>query len=138
MQTFLPLANFAESARVLDRQRLGKQRVEAWQILKALRFGGGWKNHPAVKMWRGYENALRLYGQAICTEWIVRGYRDTMLKRFSSQRRAGIVMLPPWLGDVKFHRSHKSNLLRKFPEHYRKFWPTLRDDLPYVWPTEKD
>lgn len=28
MQTFLPYQNFVASARVLDRQRLGKQRVE--------------------------------------------------------------------------------------------------------------
>jgi hypothetical protein len=36
MQTFLPYADFAECARVLDDKRLGKQRVECLQILKAL------------------------------------------------------------------------------------------------------
>ena len=41
---------------------------------------------------------------------------------------------PPWLGDAPFHLSHRSNLLRKMPEHYRQFWPAERDDLPYVWP----
>jgi hypothetical protein len=35
VQTFLPYADFAESARVLDRARLGKQRVEALQVLRA-------------------------------------------------------------------------------------------------------
>ena len=29
MQTFLPYSNFKKSAKCLDRQRLGKQRVEA-------------------------------------------------------------------------------------------------------------
>ncbi len=36
MQTFLPYADFERSAAVLDRQRLGKQRVETLQIFQAL------------------------------------------------------------------------------------------------------
>ncbi len=36
VNTFLVRGNYAESARLLDRQRLGKQRVEAQQILNAL------------------------------------------------------------------------------------------------------
>ena len=64
MQTFLPHSNFRKTARYLDYRRLGKQRVEAYQILNVLTGkskGNGWKNHPAVKMWKGYENALKLY-----------------------------------------------------------------------------
>ena len=36
MQTFLPFADFAASAAVLDDRRLGKQRVETLQVLRAL------------------------------------------------------------------------------------------------------
>ena len=36
MQTFLPYRGFTESARVLDTRRLGKQRVETIQVLRAL------------------------------------------------------------------------------------------------------
>lgn len=36
MQTFLPYEDFNQSTAVLDRQRLGKQRVEALQLLKAI------------------------------------------------------------------------------------------------------
>lgn len=47
MQTFLPYPSFVESAKCLDRQRLGKQRVEVLQLLKALLVpGSGWGNHP--------------------------------------------------------------------------------------------
>ena len=54
MQTFLPYADFAETARVLDQRRLGKQRVEALQVLRALFIPGyGWRHHPVVRMWRG-------------------------------------------------------------------------------------
>ncbi len=54
MQTFLPYPDFAESARVLDNKRLGKQRVEVLQILNVLTDSTrkGWRNHPAVAMWR--------------------------------------------------------------------------------------
>jgi len=35
VNTFLPYADFVEVAQSLDDRRLGKQRVEAFQILKA-------------------------------------------------------------------------------------------------------
>jgi len=78
VQTFLPYANFAASAAVLDVRRLGKQRVEALQILRALtREVYGWKRHPAVLMWAGYEEGLAAYGLTMCAEWIDRGHADT-------------------------------------------------------------
>ena len=44
MQTFLPYPDFIASARVLDSKRLGKQRVEALQVLRGLiRPGYGWR-----------------------------------------------------------------------------------------------
>ena len=54
MQTFLPVADFEDGARLLDSPRLGKQRVETLQILRALELPDyGWASHPAVRMWRG-------------------------------------------------------------------------------------
>lgn len=130
MQTFLPYPDFARSAAVLDRLRLGKQRVEAWQILLTLTGEtSGWKSHPVMRMWEGYEDALRAYGRAVCSEWIARGYRDNMLERF---RGPEAYAPPPWLGDERFHVSHRSNLYRKDPEHYASFAPV--EQLPYVWP----
>jgi hypothetical protein len=129
MQTFLPYPSFVASAKSLDYRRLGKQRVEARQILKALRSGGGWQHHPAVRMWGGFEGALVLYGNLIIEEWMNRGYRNTM-----EICETGVVRMPPWLGDDVFHASHRSNLLRKDPNWYGQFGWTDRDDLPYVWP----
>lgn len=135
MQTFLPYDNFAASARVLDRQRLGKQRVEAWQIMLALNgLSKGWVNHPATRMWRGYEEALAQYGDVMCFEWIRRGYRDTLLERFNPFIKHNFPALPPWFGDEALHLSHRSNLVRKMPEHYGDIWPDVPNDLPYVWP----
>lgn len=140
MQTFLPLPGFKASARVLDRQRLGKQRVEAWQILNALTGASqGWRNHPAVRMWRGREFALASYGVAICLEWRRRGYKDSMLPRFLDairdlQLRAASPHMPTWLGDPAFHEAHRSNLIRKDPTFYGPLFPDTRTGLDYVWP----
>lgn len=139
MQTFLPYQDFVNSAKVLDNKRLGKQRVEVIQILKALTVPEyGWKNHPATRMWMGSELWLCNYGHAVCDEWISRGYKDSCKDQISdiaeSLNPEFSCNYPSWLGDEKFHRSHRSNLTRKNPEHYSQFW-NEPDDLEYVWPT---
>jgi hypothetical protein len=148
VQTFLPLADFEATARVLDRLRLGKQRVEALQILRALtRPTYGWKHHPAVRMWAGCEAALVSYSGAICAEWCRRGSPDTCLAQIVDE--VGVAeplpqrvlaasgALPTWLGDAHFHRSHQSALVSKDPGHYRVHFPDVPDDLPYVWPVPR-
>ena len=81
MQTFLPYPDFQKSLEVLDYRRLGKQRVEAKQILNVLldrTTTKGWRNHPITKMWVGYEDALKVYFNMCVKEWIHRGYNNTM------------------------------------------------------------
>ncbi len=138
MQTFLPYRNFAASAAVLDRQRLGKQRVEAKQIMRTLLGeSAGWQNHPAVRMWRGHEYSLAQYGMLVCVEWQGRGYRDTLLPYFVElyHALAGINTFPPtWKSNSRLYASHRSNLLRKDPEHYGQFGWLEPPDLPYFWP----
>lgn len=134
MQTFLPYPSYKESAKVLDYRRLGKQRVEVLQLLKALNGETkGWANHPAAKMWRGYENELVAYGLAICNEWISRGYKDTCYGKIELyHNKDGNFNIPHWLGNKDFHRSHRSNLLRKNKEYYSQYFDEP-DDLPYIW-----
>lgn len=135
MQTFLPYPDFAASAAVLDRQRLGKQRIEVMQVLRALRGETkGWSNHPCTRMWRGHENALVAYGLAICAEWTGRGYQDTCAAKIEALRVDGTEEPPAWIGDEEFHRSHQSKLVRKDPEYYRSHFPDVPDDLQDVWP----
>lgn len=131
MQTFLPYPDFRMSAICLDQKRLGKQRVECIQILNAMD-GGGWKNHPATVMWRGFVPALAAYGMAICKEWMERGYKDTCRWKLESHCIPEY-LLPPWIGGP-IHASHRSNLLRKMPEYYGHFGWTESNDLEYVWP----
>ena len=135
MQTFLPYSDFIESAKILDNKRLGKQRVEAFQILKALRGDysktGAWENHPATRMWRGYSPALTIYMNTCIQEWCNRGFNNTMKKINIKNNR---IISPPWLGDPDFHASHRSNLLRKDPEFYGQYDWSESNELPYVWP----
>lgn len=144
MQTFLPSASFAASAAVLDDRRLGKQRVEVLQILRALHLEGyGWQRHPAVLMWRGCTRALVAYGLAVVDEWRARGHGDTTaaaIAEFTSPEPAVAVArlpadeLPPWLGWDALHRSHQAALVRKDPDRYRPLFPDVPADLPYAWP----
>ena len=148
MQTFLPYPDFEECAEVLDDRRLGKQRVEVLQIMRALTIERyAWKSHPAVLMWKGYEEALAAYGVAICEEWRRRGFADTCAAKIGDDaRRAGVLSirsqaelakaggLPPWLGAEALHRSHRSALVRKDPGLYVEQFPDVPDDLPYEWP----
>jgi hypothetical protein len=149
MQTFLPHPGFRDSALVLDRRRLGKQRVEALQVLRGLTMPGyGWRRHPAVRMWAGYEEALVRYGLEVCAVWRGLGHQDgcaaQLVAGLAASHRTGPVRrqpdlaaagdLPPWLGDEAFHRSHQSALVRKDPARYAALFPGVPDDLPYVWP----
>lgn len=132
MQTFLPFADFQRSVEVLDYRRLGKQRVETSQILDILlarKESRGWANHPATRMWTGYSEALKVYQNYTIQEWVRRGYKNNMPLEVIDWTK---VEMPHWFGDYDFHRSHRSNLLRKDYEYYSQYFdePT---DLPYVW-----
>ncbi|RKS72715.1 hypothetical protein CLV35_2964 [Motilibacter peucedani] len=145
MQTFVPYPGFVDSARILDDRRLGKQRVETFQILRALTWPTyAWKNHPATRMWRGFVPALVCYGLACIDAWERRGRLDAtrsslleftggVVPEWSQLRATG--QLPPWLGHSPVHISHQSALVRKDPEFYRPFFPDVPDDLPYLWPS---
>lgn len=146
MQTFVTyvpdtarIDPFFHTAKSLDYRRLGKQRVEAKQIITALLDGSGWKHHPATKMWRGYEDVLCIYGMDVCREWIRRGYKDSLISWFEGaldflQSTTPLrPSMPGWLTE-DFVVAHRSNLIRKQEDFYAPQWPETPRDLPYVWP----
>lgn len=133
MQTFLPYPDLKKSVETLDYRRLGKQRVETFQVLNILlerTETRGWRNHPVTRMWSGYEVALQAYQNYTIKEWINRGYKNTM--KFETFDEKELVM-PPWFGLEDFHRSHRSNLLRKDYEYYSQYFDEP-DNLEYYWP----
>ena len=148
MQTFTPYSDFSASLAVLDQKRLGKQRVEVIQIIRALTVPGyAWSSHPAVLMWKGFEEALGRYGLTACEVWLERGFGDSCAATITADllaygispirsytQLAAADALPSWLFDEEVQRSHRSALVRKDPEQYRPAFGDVPDDLPYVWP----
>lgn len=130
-----------ETARTLDPERLGKQRIEALtsaRLVLGQTDKPGWAAHPIVDAWRPYVSWLvQVYVPANLSEWEGRGYRN---ERSREAWRALLPLveddepLPPaWLGS-DIIRSHRSYLLRRHPEWYRRLWPDQPDDLPLLWP----
>lgn len=145
MQTFVPYPDAARSVATLDNRRLGKQRVETFQLLLWLHGVrvvdwesrilaprmSGW-SHPALRMWAGHERALLRYQDATCDEWTARGFNDTC-----KEKSHFVVDLmnsdlesetwPEWWGDDEIHMRHRSNLVWKDRAYYG---PQFPDDVP--------
>ena len=148
MQTFVPFTDIYESAAVLDNKRLNKQLLEGRQIYNILssnRTKGGWVRHPAVLMWKGYDNALFEYLIAIKYECDERGISteknwDAIQEMYDwNWDRGDNIVMPPWWGDERVHQSHRNNLYNKDPEFYAEFVHdkaiSCCDRCSYVWPT---
>jgi hypothetical protein len=148
MQTFVPYTDMYESAAVLDNKRLNKQLLEGRQIYSILSSGrtkGGWVRHPAVLMWKGYDNALFEYLIAIkyeCDERSISTEKnwDAIQEMYDwNWDRGDNIVMPPWWGDERVHESHRNNLYVKDPEYYAEFGNDSRvtccDTCNYFWPT---
>jgi hypothetical protein len=133
MQTFLPFKSFRDSAKALDNKRLNKQILEGYQILKVLSSDdprAGWRNHPAVKMWRGHEVALWHYIFECVEQADNRGIKTdknvenlhALREVFSSRWGYG---LPEWFTNQealnRLITTHRANLYTKDPIYYVDF-----------------
>lgn len=142
MQTFLPYKDFDKSAQALDSKRLNKQILECYQILKVLSNPdprAGWRNHPAVKMWRGFEHNLWDYTMAIVKEANVRGIKtDKNMENLTNLLNVhGIDWsfdTPEWYtNDLTMKRlttTHKANLYKKDPIYYFDFHSSVAESNP--------
>jgi hypothetical protein len=129
-------------------RRLFKQRLEAEEILQEITGRSDrWKNHPAVRMWKGYAPALTGYVWCISRAAKGRGLDYITLDEQKMEhiaKEAGVwpdiphviaefmedelpdfttrppVDLPPWWADDRLYLSHRSALLRKAKEGWRK------------------
>lgn len=160
MQTFLPLADLKENAKCLDRLRLGKQRVEARDILVVLLGRPSWcsekqynylisryKNHPAVLQYKGNELFLLHYLRYICDEWVNRGYEENCFLQAAEACQSILegknpfdligVIPPYWLNDG-FRARHRAALLYKDIRHYKQFCWRERPEICYYWPVDKN
>jgi hypothetical protein len=151
MQTFLPYKDFTKSANVLDSKRLNKQILEGYQILKVLNSDdprAAWRNHPAVKMWRGSETHLYDYVLSMANVATLRGIKtDKNLENIETLRKATLqnwgTKKPFWINNKsivdRLTESHRANLYRKDPEFYFEFAGNQAnpccDKCQYYWVT---
>ena len=157
MQVFLPDSSFAVCAEVLDTKRLVKQLLEGRQIMTVLADespSGAWKNHPAVKMFKGHERTLFSYLYAIKEEMRERGYKwelnwnviyDIYMRNFIQGKQEA----PEWMLNDEFKNvviTHRGRLHEKAPELYPQYkseYNIYRDYVccercNYYWATHKN
>lgn len=158
MQTFLPSKDFDTVAKMLDSKRLNKQILECYQILKVLSSDdprAGWRNHPAVKMWKGFEVALYDYVSSMLREANYRGIKtDKNTENLVTLRANNIKSwgsgFPKWYQNSEIMKfvttTHKANLFYKDPEFYfefesatiSKYNQPCCDTCKYYWVTHKE
>jgi Pyrimidine dimer DNA glycosylase len=146
--TFLPYSDFETTAKCLDNKRLGSSRNEGWIILRALRMSEESKYSKISKagyclMWKGYEDALACYLNALLVEWARRGMKNDKLQPYDEEKGLNvdtkITEMPPWLGNEVIHSYHRHALLAKDSKHYRQFgWRENGKDYngSYMWPVQ--
>lgn len=153
MQVFHPFPSISASLDCLDKRRLGKQRVEAKQIIEIVEYNGkGWSKHPCVVMYRPYLNYLKMYYNTSLEKFELRGGQNNVCQFMDYDE----VIVPPWIGNESFHNSHLANLMRKaiddsngisrlgrkkpsneLLERLAKFGYTPENvdiETPYMWP----
>ena len=99
---------------------------------------------PLTMMWTGYEPALAAYAVAanavLVRYGVTSGIRSLEIANTVQElRRDGDPMefvSPPWMEDIDFLMSHRSNLMRRWPESYS--FPRNPKDMPYLWPIVDD
>lgn len=135
--TLFPNIGFFKSLRPLDDARLSKQRQDALRILKGLMGDPEVPHHLSQDGWVGFEYPLGVYGMSACSEWQnKRGHRDRLAFEIHEilESMPHEMTVPPWMEDLNFHRSHRSYLIRKWPQHYAPMWPNTPENMPLLWP----
>ena len=142
MQTFLPYKDFTKTAKALDSKRLNKQILEGYQILKVLSNPdpqAAWRNHPAVKMWRGVEGQLWIYVAAMVKEANVRGIKTDKNVANLNELKAHVgnswgYRLPSWYIDPfvmnRLMTTHRANLYIKDSIYYFEFYENVSKSIP--------
>ena len=126
VNTFILTNSPVECMKLLDYRRLGKQRVEAKQIVDTIEKNtNGWKNHPVSKMWKNNIVGLKYYINCCIDEWVKRGYKNTMKKYDLSEYLLPdgtydeLKILPWFYFNKQIQESFKASLLRKNNEYYK-------------------
>lgn len=145
MMTWMTRMSLFDSALDLELPELALAFNEAESLFNEMVFGEasdevGSAPAPLQAMWYGYETALAGYAVA-CAATLVSfgvstGVRSLALAQTIRElRRNGDeseFILPPWIEDVDVLMSHRSNLMRRWPDRYT--FARNPKSMPYLWP----
>ena len=154
MQTFMNEPTFGAIVKSLDPVRLRKQFIEARQILDTLleKPESRWRNHPAVKQWKGYEVALYNYAMEMGWEikrngWKYEKNMDRLDWLYTKHLVDQPYVEPVWWTDPELKErviaTHRARLYEKDNFFYEKYQMTLLGRASkiccphcnYFWPT---
>jgi hypothetical protein len=146
MMTWMTRMSFFDTAQDLDVDLLSTGYRDAVQLFNALLFEQDEisENHPVLRMWQGYHVALASYAISLSASLVVHGISHgtealRLARTIEDMRREEDhpFVLPPWLEDTDVLRSHRSNIVRRWPE-YADVWPKTPELLPYLYPFVED
>ena len=92
----------------------------------------GYWSHPATLMWFYHSDALYSYSNTCREEFIRRG-GSIIIPSFSLPESFS---WPQWIRSRRVIKSHRRSLLRKFPEHYGKYFREKKEFTDYYWPLD--
>lgn len=145
MMTWMTRTSYGRTAEDLDNVQLNRCMTDTVVIFDVLTGAarGPRVRHPAMRMWNGYEFALGVYAMMLCLEWSgQRGFTGHQsfwyLSRAINQMKGDdpdfVYEAPPWREDKDVLASHRSNLLRRYPQTYDGKWEVCPENWPYIWP----
>lgn len=137
--TFVPFFDIAKTYNVLDVKRRNKQITECIEIISAIELNkAGYKNHPALLMWKDNVDALKVYYNIMLRLWRKDGGKGT---RVLYNLDEDSVEWPWWWNWEVLALSHKLSLLRKSKLYTLESLELtyeearLKNTCGYIWPS---
>ena len=145
--TWMPNKSLFDSVAALELDQLAVALEEAEAVFETLAFALGPEESrvppPLRMMWRGYEAALAGYVAAATAALVGYGVvaGDRALRAAQTIKQIRLeedlpLVMPPWFEDLDVLRSHRSNLMRRWPTSYA--WKGTPERMPYLWPIVDD
>lgn len=148
MMTWTPNMSLFDSVAALELDQLAVALVESESLFNELVYDEprqdiGAAPVPLRLMWLGYEAALAGYVAACSASLVAYGVGSSTLSLGVAQAIVALrrdeetpMVMPPWLTDTDVLRSHRSNLMRRWPDSYS--WKGTPLQMPYLWPVVDD
>lgn len=125
MQVFHPFEDAYKSAQCIDDKRLLNQVNEIKTILGSLREEyKAWRNHSTTKLWENNSDYLRYYQIVLLDVWTKKHYCVGLDIPYDVVANS-IMKGRPKFFTLEYFKEQQKILLKKNPEHYKKYFPDV-------------